>query len=61
MRLFWVRFVYFYDLFFVLFCFWAQLFTSLMADLCQDINRVSSLAGVLFEHFLEGIALLRHY
>ena len=30
-------------------------------DLRQDINRVSSnLAGALMEHFLEGIALLRH-
>ena len=35
----------------------AQAFTSLMADLCQDINRVSfHLAGALMEHFHEGIA-----
>ena len=34
-----------------------QSFTSLMAHLRQDINRVSSLAGSLMEHFLEGIAL----
>ena len=40
----------------------AQAFTSLMADLCQDINRVSfHLAGALMEHFLEGIAPLEHW
>ena len=35
--------------------------TSLKADLCQDINRVSSFRGALMEHFLEGIAPLRHH
>ena len=39
----------------------AQSFTSLMADLRQDINRVSSFNNALMEHFLEGIALLRHW
>ena len=40
----------------------AQSFTSLKADLHQDINggfAFSTLAGALMEHFLEGIALLR--
>ena len=32
-----------------------------MEDLCQDIKRVSSLGGALMEHFLEGIAPLRHW
>ena len=41
---------------------WAQPFTSLMADLHQDINRVFlHLAGALMEHFLEGIAWLRYW
>ena len=39
----------------------AQSFTSLMADLRQDINRVSSFNNALMEHFLEGIALLRYW
>ena len=41
----------------------AKSFTSLMADLRQDINRVSSFRrkGALMEHFFEGIALLRHW
>ena len=41
--------------------FWAQSFTSLKADLLQDVNRVEFLhfAGALMEHFLEGIALSR--
>ena len=40
----------------------AQSFTSLMTDLHQDINRVSSfIVGALMEHFLEGIAPLRHW
>ena len=36
----------------------AHSFTSLMADLHQDINRVS-LSGSLMENFLEEIAPLR--
>ena len=40
----------------------SQSFTSLMTDLCQDINRVNLyLAGALMEHLLEGIAPLRHW
>ena len=35
---------------------WSQSFTSLNADLCQDILH---LAGALMEHFLEGSAPLR--
>ena len=35
----------------------AQPFTSLKADLRQDINR--GLGGTLMEHFLEGSAPLR--
>ena len=32
-----------------------------MADLCQDLNtEFLHLAGVLMEHFFEGIAPLRH-
>ena len=39
----------------------AQSLTSLMADVRQDINRVSSfITGALMEHFLEGIAPLRY-
>ena len=39
----------------------SQSFTSLMADLCQDINReFLHLAGGVMEHFLEGIAPLRY-
>ena len=38
-----------------------QLFTVLMADLRQDINRFFPRLVVAFmEHFLEGIAPLRH-
>ena len=32
-----------------------------MADLRQDINEVLHLAGALMEHFLKGIAALRHW
>ena len=40
----------------------AQSFTSLMEDLHQDINIVSSFsAGALMEHLREGIASLRHW
>ena len=44
----------------------AQSFTSLMSDLHQDINRVSSLMSTwvpsaLMENFLERIAFLRHW
>ena len=39
----------------------AQLFASLNAYLCQDINRVSLLVGALMEHLFEGIAPLRHW
>ena len=38
-----------------------QSFTSFMADLCQDINIVSSFSRWLLEYFLEGIAPLRHW
>ena len=42
----------------------SQSFTFLMADLHQDINQVVGtylhLEGTLMEHFLEGIAPLRH-
>ena len=40
----------------------AQTFTALKADLRQDINRVSSFnRGALMDHFIEGIAPLRHW
>ena len=39
----------------------SQSFTSLMADLRQDIRGVFSFSRCLNEHFLEGIALLRHW
>ena len=39
----------------------AQSFTNLMANLRPDINSVLHLAGALMEHFLEGIAPLRHW
>ena len=40
-----------------------QSFTSLIADLRQDINRTECLhlAGALMEHFSEGIAPIRHW
>ena len=43
-----------------------QSFSFMIADLCQDINRVSSFNRCLMEHilmedFLEGNAPLRHY
>ena len=39
----------------------AQSFTSLMADLRQHINRISSFNRCLIEHFLKWIAPLRHW
>ena len=36
----------------------AQLFTSMQANLRQDINGGFAFAGALMEHFLEGFALL---
>ena len=40
----------------------AQSFTYLMADLCQEKNRMSAFikVGTSKEHFLEGIALSLH-
>ena len=40
----------------------AQSFTYLMADLCQEKNRMSAFikVGTSMEHFLEGIALSLH-
>ena len=40
---------------------WSQSFTSLIADLRQDINKFIHLAGTFMEHYLEGIAPLRHW
>ena len=41
---------------------WAQSFTSLNADLCQDINGSFALSRCLNgTHFLEGSAPLRHW
>ena len=39
----------------------AQSFTSLMTDLHQDINRVSSFSKCLIENFLGEIVPLRHW
>ena len=36
----------------------AQVFTSLKADVRQDINEGMHLTRALMEHFLEGIAVL---
>ena len=41
------------------FKFGVQSFTSLKADLPQDINGVLNLAGALMEHFLEGSSPIR--
>ena len=40
---------------------WAQLFTSLIADLFQEMKQFLPLVSAIMEQFIGGITLLRHW
>ena len=56
----WILSLALFVVFLVCLILWAQSFNSLMTDLCQDINRVSSFSRCRWT-FFEEIAPLRHW